>query len=93
MDNINDFDKLISKNIEEISTQVDILIPIYNKFFDIEKIFSSENSGKTKINRQVFNENHEQIKESVIKINLEIDEILLEIRQKLKQILSKFRNS
>ena len=93
MDNINDFDKLISKNIEEISIQVDVLIPIYNKFFDIEKIFSSENSGKTKINRQVFNENHEQIKESVIKINLEIDEILLEIRQKLKQILSKFRNS
>lgn len=93
MDNFNDFNSLISPYIKKILFEVDTLVPIYNKFFNIEEIFSSENGGKTRLNRQLFNSNDELIKISISKINLEIDEIQLVIRQNIKDILSKIRDS
>ena len=93
MDNLNDFNKQISTNIENILAEVEILIPIYIDFFDIEKIFSSENGGKTRIHRQLFNENHELIKLSISKINLEMDEILLSLRKRIRDIVIKVKDS
>ena len=61
MNNLNDFNSLISDNIENISTEINLLIPIYNKLFNIENIFTSENGVKTRLHRQIFNENHELI--------------------------------
>lgn len=93
MNNLNDFNSLISDNIENISTEINLLIPIYNKLFNIENIFTSENGGKTRLHRQVFNENHELISIHISKINFQMDEILLVVRQKLIEILSKIKDS
>ena len=74
-------------DLEKISNELKILIPKYNKFFNIAEIFSSENGGKTRLNRQVFNENHEDIKPSILEINLCLDESLAIVKDKLMEIL------
>lgn len=88
MDNINN-KSIISFNTEVFLNELKILIPIYNKFFYIEDIFTSEISGKTRLNRQFFSDNHELIEKSILKINAELDEFLILIRQEMRNILSK----
>lgn len=46
---------------EKVLTQIEYLKQQYNAFFMIEEVFSSENGGKTRISRQVFNTNNENI--------------------------------
>ena len=75
MENQKDYKSEIFANIEKISNEVLILKSKYNKFFNIEEIFSSENGGKTRLNRQIFNENHENIQSSILEISLSLDEI------------------
>jgi hypothetical protein len=79
-----------SLDTEKILSEVNLLISYYNKFFTIEDIFTSELSGKTRINRQLFNENDELIQESIAKINLILDDYLVFIRQEMKNILAKY---
>lgn len=74
-------------DLQKISNELKILVPKYNKFFNIAKIFSSENGGKTRLNRQLFNENHEDIQSSILEINLCLDESLAIVKDKLKEIL------
>jgi hypothetical protein len=74
-------------DLQKISNELKILIPNYNKFFNIAEIFSSENGGKTRLNRQVFNENHEEIQPSILEINLCLDESLAIVKDKLKEVL------
>lgn len=75
-------------DIGKILNELKILIPKYNKFFNIAEIFSSENGGKTRLNRQVFNENHEDIQSSILKISLCLEESLTLLKDKLKDILT-----
>ncbi len=93
MNNLNDFNSLISENIENISKEIELVVALYNKFFNIQYIFTSENGGKTRLHRQVFNENHELISLHISKINFQMDEIILVVRQKLIEILSKIKDS
>ena len=74
-------------DLGKISNQLKILIPKYNKFFSISEIFTSENGGKTRLNRQLFNENHEEIQPSIFEISLCLDESLSLLRVKLKEVL------
>ncbi len=74
-------------DLQKISNELKILIPKYNKFFNIAEIFSSENGGKTRLNRQVFNETHEDIQSSILEINLCLDESLAIVKDKLKEVL------
>jgi hypothetical protein len=74
-------------DIEKISNELKILIVKYNKFFNIAEIFSSENGGKTRLNRQVFNENHEDIQPSILGISLCLDESLTIVKDRLKEVL------
>ena len=62
LENQKDYKSSISNDINKIINETEILINKYNKFFNIEEIFSSENGGKTRLNRQIFNENHEKYK-------------------------------
>lgn len=87
MDNKNEKISNILFDLKKISNELKILIPKYNKFFNIAEIFSSENGGKTRLNRQHFNENHEDIQSSVLEISLCLDESLTVIREKLKEVL------
>ena len=70
-------------DIGKILNELKFLISKYNKFFNIAEIFSSENGGKTRLNRQVFNENHEDIQSSILKISLCLDESLTILKNKL----------
>lgn len=88
MNNKNENISDILFELEKISNQLKILVPIYNKFFNIEEIFSSENGGKTRLNRQVFNETHEQIQESILVINQCLNDSLDILREKLNEILT-----
>lgn len=87
MDNKNENITSILFDIKKISNELKILIPKYNKFFNIAEIFSSENGGKTRLNRQLFNENHEGIQPSIFEISLCLDESLSLLRVKLKEVL------
>jgi hypothetical protein len=87
LDNKNENITSILFDIKKISNELKILIPKYNKFFNIAEIFSSENGGKTRLNRQLFNENHEGIQPSIFEISLCLDESLSLLRVKLKEVL------
>lgn len=90
MENLYDYKSEISKNIEKISNEVSILKAKYNKFFNIEEIFSSENGGKTRLNRQIFNENHENVQTSILEISLCIDEIIGILKEEMKKLLAQY---
>lgn len=90
MENQKDYKSAISSDLGKIIHETDILISKYNKFFNIEEIFSSENGGKTRLNRQIFNENHEDIQASILEISLCLDEIKGYIAEEIKMILSKY---
>lgn len=87
MDNKNENITGILFDIQKISNELRILIPKYNKFFNIAEIFSSENGGKTRLNRQLFNENHEEIQTSIFEMSLCLDESLSLLRGKLREVL------
>lgn len=88
MDNKNENITGILFDIQKISNELRILIPKYNKFFNIAEIFSSENGGKTRLNRQLFNENHEDIQSSILEISMCLDESLSLLKEKLKEVLA-----
>ncbi|MGD9624918.1 MAG: hypothetical protein AB7U51_09685 [Arcobacter sp.] len=88
MENQKDYKSEIFANIEKISNEVLILKSKYNKFFNIEEIFSSENGGKTRLNRQIFNENHENIQSSILEISLSLDEIIGLIKEQMRVVLN-----
>ena len=87
MDNENENISSSLFDIQKISNELNILVPKYNNFFNISEIFSSENGGKTRLNRQVFNENNEEIQSSILEINLCLNESLAIIKEKLKETL------
>ena len=89
MDNNNSINS-ISFNPQNILDELEILIPQFNKFFNISEIFTSEIGGKTRLHRQLFNENNESIQESISKINLCFDDFLSLLRQEIRNILAKY---
>ena len=68
--------------------EIDFLKNRYNAFFVIGDVFTSENGGKTRINRQIFNENHENIIQKIHELDSIFEEALAHIKIKLKEILS-----
>ena len=65
----------------------------YTKFFGISNIFSNENGGKTRLNRQLYSENHEDVQASILEINLYVEESLGILREEFKILLSKNNQS
>ncbi len=88
MDN-NNIDS-ISLDPQNILNELEILIPKFNNFFNINEIFTSEIGGKTRLHRQVFNENNESIQESISKINIQLDDFLSLLGQEMKSIFAKY---
>lgn len=67
MDIIKNCEDKVLQEVRKVREELDFIEEEYTDFFIIDKIFSSENGGKTRIHRQLFNKNHEDIIE---KINL-----------------------
>ena len=89
MDNINNINSL-SFDTQNIINELEMLIPQFNKFFNINDIFTSEIGGKTRLHRQLFNENNEFIQEAIARINFEFDDFLSILRQEIRNVLSKY---
>ena len=90
MENTKDYKSQIFSNISKVENEIVILKQKYNKFFSIDHIFSNENGGKTRLNRQLYNENHEDIQASIMEINYILEESLGYLKEELKILLAKY---
>ena len=93
LENSNDYTSKIYENIGKLSNEILILKKKYTKFFGISNIFSNENGGKTRLNRQLYSENHEDVQASILEINLYVEESLGILREEFKILLSKNNQS
>lgn len=91
MEYINSCKEEINLRLEKIKQELTPISDSYITFFNIEKVFSSENGGKTRLNRQLFNENHEIIVQKVVELNDIFDEMLDIIKTNIKSILAEFK--
>ena len=90
MENLKDYKSQIFSNFSKIENEILILKKKYAKFFSIDTIFSNENGGKTRLNRQLYNENHEDIQASIMEINYILEESLGYLKEELKILLAKY---
>lgn len=90
MENLDNYLNHISTNNDKISFELENLKALYSKFFSIDNIFSNENGGKTRLNRQLYSENHEDIQKSIFNLKFFFDENLTLLQERLKQLLAKF---
>ena len=81
---------IIFSNISKVENEIIILKNKYENFFSIDHIFSNENGGKTRLNRQLYNENHEDIQTSIMEINYILEESLSYLKEELKMLLAKY---
>lgn len=88
MENLDYCKEEILSLIDKALLGIDFLKNQYNAFFVIGDVFTSEDGGKTRINRQIFNENHENIVQKIHELDSMFDEALAHIKIKLKDILS-----
>ncbi|WP_198304235.1 hypothetical protein [Arcobacter vandammei] len=90
METTNNYKEQVFSNISKLENEVLILKQKYEKFFSISNIFSNENGGKTRLNRQLYNENHEDIQISIMEINYILDENLGFLKDELRILLAKY---
>lgn len=92
METLEEYKKFIEDKFNELSNEANIVEENFNRYFMFDLIFSSDSSGKTRLNRQEFNENNERIETSVKVLDNSIDEILDELRETVKTVLSKYND-
>lgn len=90
MENIDNYFKQISTNNEKILIELDNIKNLYSKFFSIDNIFSNENGGKTRLNRQLYSENNDEIQKVLSNINFYTNDNLTILQDRAKQLLAKF---
>ncbi len=90
METISNYKEKVYFNIGQLENEVLILKQKYEKFFSISNIFSNENGGKTRLNRQLYNENHEDIQTSISFINSNLNESITFLKDELKMLLAKY---
>lgn len=90
MENQKNYKTQIFLNISKIQNEILILKKKYERFFSVDLIFSNENNGKTRLNRQLYNETHEEIQVSIMEINYILQESLGYLKEELKMILAKY---
>lgn len=90
MENIDNYLNHIITNNDKALVELVNLNNLYSKFFSIDNIFSNENGGKTRLNRQLYNENNEEIQKTISNINFYFDNSLLLLQERLRQLLGKF---
>jgi len=91
--NSNNYDQFIGDTMNRITTTIRMLNNIYPDFFNFEIIFTSDSSGKTKLNRQHFHDKHELIYPAISEINIHLTESLSNIKDQIQSILKEFDDS
>ena len=89
---MNDYKNIVNNALSNISQEIDYIKDIYDRSFHFDDIFSTENGGKTKLNRAFFNENNLLIKENIKHVNFYIDEVLSKISSLIAQIVYEYED-
>ena len=92
MDTLKECNSAVKNCFEEIVNEVSILKDNYSRYFIFDIIFSTESTGKTRLNRQVFNENNDKIQISIKLIDTKLDNSLEEIRMTIRSLLSQYND-
>lgn len=90
MDKIAEYKELILRQKLNIIEELELISNKYDDFFNIEKNFVSASDGKTRINRQIFNENHDFIIERVKVIKNYLNESNELIKKSFKILYEKY---
>ena len=84
----NDCSNMIDDSLEIVAQHTDTIISNYSKFFNIAEVFSSDERGKIKLNRNVFNNVHLLVEKDIKAINLELNKVLDTIKENLASLFS-----
>lgn len=93
MDNITINHENIATTIEKIKEETVLLKETYNKFFRFDDIFLSDQGGKTKLDKSVFNKIHELIQNHILNINSLLDDSIQNIDDDKNRLLIKYLTS
>ena len=85
---MNDYKNKVNNILINILQELNHIKSIYDSSFHFDDIFSTENGGKTKLNRAFFNKNNSEIKENIKNVNFYIDNALSEIRDTILEFVS-----
>ena len=69
--------------MQEIVEHTDKIVANYSKFFNISEVFSSDERGKIKLNRYIFNNIHTLIEEDISAINILLNKSLEAIKENM----------
>lgn len=79
MNSLEECEDFIKSFLEICQNEAEELKEIYSKFFDFNDILTSEGGGKTRLNRQSLNNDHEEIQAKIVKLNENMENCLKEI--------------
>lgn len=79
MSSLKECEEFVKLSLEACQNELEELKLIYSKFFDFHDVLTSEGGGKTRLNRQSLNADHEEIQEKIVKLNEHLDKALKEV--------------
>lgn len=80
---VNDCSNVIENSLQEIVEHTDNIIANYSKFFNISEVFSSDERGKIKLNRYIFNNIHTMIEDDIKAIGILLNKSLESIKENM----------
>lgn len=90
MDNeLDDIRLALKECIYNTKDEVKKIKAFYESFFVFEKMFSTESSGKTRLNRNHYNDTHDEITNHLYQIKGYLSKFLEELRDKIVSVLDK----
>ncbi|MFK2822235.1 hypothetical protein ACH5BK_04565 [Arcobacter sp. YIC-80] len=86
-DKLNDINISIKKMLKDVKNEVEKINSFYSSLFIFENMFTTESSGKTRLNRKFYNKVHGEIKNNIYQINSILSVVLEEIRDTIVKVL------
>jgi len=90
---VDECNEKVNHHIKNISEEIKPFRNIFNKLFVFDEILVSENGGKTKLNRQILNDQHDLIQNKILLIISELDQALDAVKEHMKVLLSECNKS
>lgn len=89
---VNDCANVIENSLQEIVEHTDKIVANYSKFFNISEVFSSDERGKIKLNRYIFNNVHTMIEEDIKAINTQLNKSLDAIKENMAGLFTELES-
>ncbi|WP_419764069.1 MAG: hypothetical protein ACNI28_09770 [Arcobacter sp.] len=90
--NENAYTNVIEDSLDVFLQSIERIVLHYNKFFNISDIFSSEDRGKIRLNRDTYNKAHLLIQKDIEAIELQLNSILEYLKEKKIVFLKEVNN-